>query len=119
MTLAASADAAGMTLDAIDFEEGARLLVTASPISAIGEDLPPQKLLLDTGSSTLAFCDSSLIDKVKSLQQNNYACNIYGSATVKEGFWGPFYKGGVHIANGDIRVKDASYSIMKQQVSMP
>jgi hypothetical protein len=119
MTLAVGADAAGMALDAINFEGGARLLVTASPISPSGEHISPQKLLLDTGSSTLAFCDSSLIDKVKSLQQNDYSCNIYGSATVKEGFWGPFYKGGVHIANGDIQVADASYSIMKQQVSMP
>jgi len=113
----ASANAAGMTLDAINFEGGPRLTITANPVSSDGSNLPPQKLLLDTGSSTLAFCDSSLEAEVKPFQSEYYSCNIYGSAQVKEGYWGPFYKGGVAI--GNINVPGAYYSIMTQQVSMP
>merc|ERR1712203_479711 len=41
----------------------------------------------------------------------------YGSAQVKEGFWGPFFKGGVSIG-GDVQVSDSYYSVMKQQVQM-
>jgi|Transcript_66958 hypothetical protein len=116
--LVASADAAGITLDSVNFEGGPRLLVTASPKDAGGNALSAQKLLLDTGSSTLAFCDSAFADKLKSLQSEYYSCNIYGSATVKEGYWGAFYKGGVDIS-GSLQVSNAYFSVMKQQVSMP
>jgi len=75
--------------------------------------------LLDTGSSTLGFCDSSFGDKLESLQTSYYSCNIYGSAQVKEGYWGPFYKGGVAISGGALQIPDGYYSVMKQQVSMP
>lgn len=106
-----------MPLDAINFEGGPRLTITASPVSSSGRILPAQKLLLDTGSSTLAFCNSSLEAEVKSFQSEYYSCNIYGNSQVREGYWGPFYKGGVAI--GNINVPDAYYSIMTQQVSMP
>jgi len=114
----ASVDAAGIILDSVNFEGGPRLLITASPKDADGNDLPAQKLLLDTGSSTLAFCDSSLADKLKTFKSEYYSCNIYGSASVKEGYWGAFYKGSVNIASA-VQISSAYFSVMQQQVSMP
>lgn len=116
--IATSVDATSFTLDSVNFAGGPRLLITANPQDEDGKDLPAQKLLLDTGSSTLAFCDSSLADKLKSLKSQDYSCNIYGSATQKEGYWGPFYKGGVHIGNS-LKVSDVHFSVMQQQVEMP
>lgn len=118
VALAASAEAA-IPLNGATFSGGPRLTIYASPLAADGTVNAPQQLLLDTGSSTLAFCDSSLANSVKALQAKYYSCNIYGSATVKEGFWGPFYEGGVHINKGTIQVTDAHYAIMTDEVAMP
>jgi len=117
-TIATSANSAPINLDAVNFMGGPRLLITASPTGSDGTKQAGQKLLLDTGSSTLAFCDASLADKVKSEEAGYYSCNIYGNAQVKEGYWGPFYKGNVQI-NGNIEVPDSHFAIMKQQKSMP
>jgi len=117
-----SLDMAGapyITLDGANFLGGPRLLITASAMSPNGTDLPAQKLLLDTGSSTLAFCDRNLADSVKSLQTQYVPCNVYGSDTEKEGYWGYFYKGGVHLSNSDIKISNSYYSIMQQETEMP
>jgi len=116
--LASSASADPINLDAVTFMGGPRLLITASPTGSAGTKQAGQKLLLDTGSSTLAFCDASLADKVKSEDEGYYSCNIYGNAQVKEGYWGPFYKGNVQI-NGNIEVPNSHFAIMHQQKSMP
>jgi hypothetical protein len=116
---ATSADAGSISLDAVTFSGGPRLTIAASPIAADGSIQPLQQLLLDTGSSTLAFCDSKLADKVKSLQTNYYSCNIYGNAQVQEGYYGPFYEGGVQINELSFKVPKAPYSIMKQEIQMP
>jgi hypothetical protein len=116
---ATTADAAVIPLNAVTSMGGPRLTVTASPTAADGSSQPPQQLLLDTGSSTLSFCDSSLADKVKSLQSKYYSCNIYGNAVVKEGYYGPFYEGVVQVNKGTIKVPNAYYSIMKQEIKMP
>jgi hypothetical protein len=116
---ATSADAEGIPLNALTFAGGPRLTIAASPIAADGSSQPPQQLLLDTGSSTLAFCDSKLADKVKSLQTNYYSCNIYGNAQVQEGYYGPFYEGGIQVNKGTFKVPKAHYSIMKKEIQMP
>jgi hypothetical protein len=116
---ATSADAVVIPLNAVTFSGGPRLTVTASPTAADGSSQPPQQLLLDTGSSTLAFCNSSLADKVKSLQSNYYSCNIYGNAQVHEGYFGPFYEGVVQVNKGTIKVPNAHYAIMEQEIAMP
>jgi hypothetical protein len=104
--------ATAIPMNAVNFEGGLRLTVAGNPKS-----LQPQDLLLDTGSSTLAFCDSSLARSLKLLKTDYLSCNLYGSGN--EGFWGPFYKGAVSVGS-DLELEDSSYySVMQQEVSMP
>jgi hypothetical protein len=43
-----------------------------------------QNVMIDTGSSSLAFCDKSLINEAKNISKTTYAqCNTYGSANIK------------------------------------
>lgn len=103
--------AASIPMNAVNFEGGLRLVVLGNPAS-----LKPQELLLDTGSSTLAFCDSSLAKTLAAAKTEYLSCNKYGSGN--EGYWGPFYKGSVELGT-DVSLEESYYSIMQQEVSMP
>mmetsp|Transcript_52944 Transcript_52944/g.113042 ORF Transcript_52944/g.113042 Transcript_52944/m.113042 type:complete len:371 (+) Transcript_52944:173-1285(+) len=100
-----------LPMDAVNFAGGLRLTVNGAP-----HGQKPQSLLLDTGSSTLAFCDASLAESVRSLQTNYMSCNLYGSGN--EGYWGFFFKGAVTLSGG-LELEESYYSIMQQEVSMP
>lgn len=103
--------ASAIPMNAVNFEGGLRLTVAGNP-----QSLQPQDLLLDTGSSTLAFCDKTLSDTVKDLKTDYLSCNLYGSGN--EGYWGPFYKGALQVG-ADLNIEESYYSIMQQEVSMP
>lgn len=103
--------ASAIPLNCVNFEGGLRLTVNVNPQ---GES--PQESLLDTGSSTLAFCDSSLEDSLKSLKTDYLSCNLYGSGN--EGYWGFFFQGPISVGS-DLSINSASYSVMHQEVSMP
>lgn len=98
-------------MNCVNFEGGLRLTVNVNP-----QGQSAQESLLDTGSSTLAFCDSSLGDSLKSLQTDYMSCNKYGSGN--EGYWGFFYKGPITVGS-DLNIASSYYSVMHQEVSMP
>jgi len=75
-----------------------------------------QECLLDTGSSSLAFCDSELERPLKSMRTEYLSCNLYGSGN--EGYWGFFYEGEIGIGS-DLSIASAFYSVMHQETSMP
>jgi len=101
----------GIPLNCLNFEGGLRLTVPGGPSS-----LQSQELLLDTGSSTLAFCDASISSSVKSLKTDYLSCNKYGSGN--EGYWGFFYQGAVDLGN-NLVLDESYYSVMQEEVSMP
>lgn len=98
-------------MNAVNFEGGLRLTVNVNP-----KGQAAQECLLDTGSSTLAFCDESLETGVQSLKTDYMSCNKYGSGN--EGYWGFFYNGAIGVG-GSLEVDSSYYSIMHQEVSMP
>mmetsp|Transcript_37886 Transcript_37886/g.60793 ORF Transcript_37886/g.60793 Transcript_37886/m.60793 type:complete len:362 (-) Transcript_37886:157-1242(-) len=102
---------AGLSMNCVNFEGGLRLTVD---VAIDGKS--SQECLLDTGSSTLAFCDASLESGLESLKTDYMSCNLYGSGN--EGYWGFFYKGGIGVG-GQVNIDSAYYSIMHQEVSMP
>jgi len=116
--LIASVNASGITLDVMNWGGSPRLFVTASAKDADGADLPAKKLLIDSGSATLAFCDSSLAHKLKPFQSQYYSCSVYGDAHEQTGYWGPFYKGVIHISKSDIEISSTYFVVMQQQVEM-
>lgn len=98
-----------------------------SPISKNGDVLPPNELIVDTGSSTVAFCDvpEDFSQRLSSLMvgKNNgtYSvfCNSYGDSAngpLREGFWSPLYRGSLKL--GDFTVPDANFGIMKEYRGM-
>jgi len=102
---------AAIPMNCVNFEGGLRLTVNVNP-----EGQAAQECLLDTGSSSLAFCDSTLEGSLQSLKTDYLSCNLYGSGN--EGYWGFFYNGQVEVGN-DLSVPSAVYSVMHQEVSMP
>jgi len=103
--------AAAIPMNCVNFEGGLRLTVNVNP-----EGQAAQECLLDTGSSTLAFCDASLESHRKSVKTEYLSCNLYGSGN--EGYWGFFYKGQIGVGSG-LTIDSAAYSVMHQEVSMP
>jgi len=98
-------------LNSVSFEGGLRLTVSVGPAQT-----STYECLLDTGSSTLAFCDSSLESSLSSLKTDYISCNLYGSGNT--GYWGFFYKGAIGVGS-DLSIDAAYYSVMDQEVSMP
>mmetsp|Transcript_45539 Transcript_45539/g.120336 ORF Transcript_45539/g.120336 Transcript_45539/m.120336 type:complete len:482 (-) Transcript_45539:1-1446(-) len=98
---------------------GLRLAISVSPVDSNGRSLPAQELVLDSGSSTLAFCDTSLADQVSPLQLPSYiSCNKYNPGGAPTGYWGKFYKGSLLLGDG-LQLNSSYYSVMQQQRSMP
>lgn len=110
-TVAVVGGATQLPLNAVDFLGGLRLTVSASP-----QGLPAGELLLDTGSSTLAFCNANLASSLTGEKTQYMSCNKYGSGN--EGYWGFFYKGPVSLG-GTVELQDSYFSVMEQEVSMP
>lgn len=100
---------------------GARLSIAVTPEGPSGQALPTQRLMLDSGSSTLAFCDTDVANSLGPLNTGLYACAQYGSAAQGSGFWGNFFKGGLGIGLGraEVKVTDAYYSVMCAKGGMP
>ena len=99
---------------------GPRLAIEVAPSNVQGGWLPKQRLVLDTGSSTLAFCDSQLRQDALYEASSLMACNIYGfhgDDWDVTGYFGPFVKGPAKI--GNFTMPEASYSIMQQESGMP
>jgi len=103
--------AAAIPMNCVNFEGGLRLTVNVNP-----EGQAAHECLLDTGSSSLAFCDSSLESSLESIKTDYLSCNLYGSGN--EGYWGFFYQGQIGVGRG-LSVDSAYYSVMHQEVSMP
>jgi len=99
-----------------------------------GADSRPQQALIDSGSSSIAFCDRALAKGVEKQRTTAAQCNQYGNADGEkdnnpnkpcffEYFYGSVYQGDVQAFDGlDGRVaadmKDVSYTIMDYQQHM-
>ncbi|CAE6964587.1 unnamed protein product [Symbiodinium sp. CCMP2592] len=95
---------------------GARLLMPVSPKSSNGGLLPAQMLMVDTGSSSLAFCESSLLQEAAYQETQYNSCNRYNPGGAPMYYWGPFVEGDLHA--GNVTFSNASYSIMGQEENM-
>jgi hypothetical protein len=84
----------------------------------INTSIAPQELLLDTGSSTLAFCDSDMAEQVCASRTEFVSCNKYGNSKTPSGYWGSFFIGDVIIGD-NLWLHDSSFSIMEQETRMP
>jgi hypothetical protein len=64
-----------------------------------------QNVMIDTGSSSLAFCDKSLIEEAKDISKTNYAqCDQYGlEATCPDGSTGRVAAYSGQVFRGDVR----------------
>jgi len=103
--------AAAIPMNSVNFGGGLRLTVNVNP-----EGQAPQETLLDTGSSSLAFCDSSLESSLKDVKTDYLSCNAYGSGGA--GYWGFFYSGQIGVGQ-NLSIDSAYYSVMHTEVSMP
>ncbi len=63
-----------------------------------------QNVIIDTGSSALAFCDKSLIEEAKNISKTNYAqCNEYGNyQSCPDGSTGSEYAYAGQVFQGDV-----------------
>ena len=104
-------------LAATSWSGGPRLLMEVSPVDANGGLLPAQKLVVDTGSSTLAFCQSSFLQEAAYQETNFISCNLYNPGGAFTGYWGPFVAGQLHA--GSVTFQNSFYSIMAQEAGMP
>ena len=104
-------------LAATSWSGGPRLLMAVSPVDANGGLLPAQRLVVDTGSSTLAFCQSSLLQEAAYQETNYISCNLYNPGGSFTGYWGPFVAG--HLHAGGVTFQNSFYSIMAQEAGMP
>jgi len=107
----AASSARAIPMNCVNFEGGLRLTVNVNP-----QGQAAQECLVDTGSSTLAFCDASLESGLQSLKTDYLSCNLYGSGN--EGYWGFFYNGAIGVGS-DLSIDSSYYSVMHQEVSMP
>lgn len=104
-------------LSVVSYDGGLRLLVDVRPQRFDGEWLPKQRLLLDTGSSTLAFCKRQFIIAAQYEPSNFIACNEYNPGGNFSGYWGPFVTGAIQVAH--LTWNMSNYSIMVQETLMP
>ena len=94
-----SVQESSIPLSAVSWSGGQRLLMAVSPVSSSGELLPAQKLVVDTGSSTLAFCQSSFLQEAAFESTDYISCNQYNPGGDPTGYWGPFVQGDVLAGN--------------------
>ena len=107
----------GIPLHAGTWFEGPRLVIEVAPSNVQGGWLPKQRLILDTGSSTLAFCDGQVREDAEYNVSDMISCNIYGTPDNFSGYFGPFVWGPVKL--GNFTMPEASYSIMQHESGMP
>jgi len=107
----------GIPLSVGSWFGGPRLLVDVEPQSLQGEWFPKQRMVLDSGSSTLAFCNKQFISDAQYQSSEYISCNLYNPGGDFTGYWGPFVKGPVKA--GNVTLNQAAYSIMTQEKNMP
>lgn len=103
----------------VDLAPAARRLAASASGSDGGSWLPAQQLILDTGSSTLAFCSNALSSEAAYSPTNYISCNKYNPGGQSTGYWGPFVHGPLRMGAGTSITLEAEYSIMAQEVAMP
>merc|ERR1711879_672585 len=79
----------------------------------MGEATTEELVLLDTGSSTLGFCNKSLQAELADKKTDEFTCNLYGHGF--HGWWGFFYQGGVSVQSIE-PLPNVYYSVMQQEV---
>eukprot|EP00930_Biecheleria_cincta_P016820 TRINITY_DN13559_c0_g1_i1.p1 TRINITY_DN13559_c0_g1~~TRINITY_DN13559_c0_g1_i1.p1 ORF type:complete len:558 (+),score=94.23 TRINITY_DN13559_c0_g1_i1:116-1789(+) len=94
---------------------------SSSSSSSSSSWLASQKFVLDTGSSTLAFCSNgnTLMNQAAYSLTNYISCNKYNPGGQSTGYWGPFVHGLLRMGAGTSITLEAEYSIMAEEVAMP
>jgi len=95
------------------------MTVDVSPVTSGGRVLPAQRVLFDTGSAGLAFCNNSFAGLLSDLQTPGLVpCKSYGGpGNWVSGYWGKVYTGGLEM--GGVPVHGAHYAVMQQDIGMP
>ena len=82
-------------------------------------DLEPRRLLLDTGSSTVAFCNLSFPELT--FNTGLKACEQYGPSLAdghfSDGYVGPFYRGSLRLDG--LVIPEASYAVFSEGSCAP
>ena len=90
-------------------------------------NLPVRRLLLDTGSSTVAFCNTSFPEVLPLSEQTQLnACEQYGPSTPNgfftNGYVGPFFRGELSIqgpAGRSLQIPNAMYAVFAEGSCAP
>eukprot|EP00930_Biecheleria_cincta_P016821 TRINITY_DN13559_c0_g1_i2.p2 TRINITY_DN13559_c0_g1~~TRINITY_DN13559_c0_g1_i2.p2 ORF type:complete len:268 (+),score=49.99 TRINITY_DN13559_c0_g1_i2:116-919(+) len=90
---------------------------SSSSSSSSSSWLASQKFVLDTGSSTLAFCSNgnTLMNQAAYSLTNYISCNKYNPGGQSTGYWGPFVHGLLRMGAGTSITLEAEYSIMAEE----
>lgn len=88
--------------------------------------LPAQKLLLDTGSSTVAFCNMTLPSTLPGANQTQFkACEQYGPSGpdgyFKDGYVGPFFSGSLRLkaSQSELQISQALFAVFAEGSCSP
>ncbi|KAJ1635124.1 hypothetical protein T492DRAFT_836277 [Pavlovales sp. CCMP2436] len=89
-------------------------------VTPFNKELPPQLLMVDTGSSSLACCNKTLAigqsKDIMTLPAKAIQCNSYGTGASY--FWGYTYAAWVTIGPNNFVVTPASFVVMEEHVGM-
>lgn len=88
--------------------------------------LPAHKLLLDTGSSTVAFCNMTLPSTLPGANQTQFkACEQYGpsgpNGYFKDGYVGPFFSGSLRLKalQSELEISKALFAVFAEGSCSP
>ncbi|KAG8463760.1 hypothetical protein KFE25_004033 [Diacronema lutheri] len=107
---------------------GYAFLIDVAALAPAGAaSLPAQWLLVDSGSSTASFCNSSFAASLQPLLlttgdpsklSRTVSCNKYGTdLSAPEGFWGYFYHGDLQTSDG-LTMPGSYYAVMEESIGM-
>ena len=86
--------------------------------------LPAKRMLLDTGSSTVAFCNVSLPEQLPAKKTQFNACEQYGPSMANgyfgDGYVGPFFQGDLKIhGSSSVQIPKAMFAVFSEGSCAP
>jgi len=101
-----------------DFDGGYRFYTSVDFPTTSGGTHSVQ-MMIDSGSSTAAICDYSVINTITKSAENTVSCNLYGSAAQGSGYSGPFVEGSATVSGNTQSLPSVKYAFMEYHQGMP